>query len=107
MTKSINHNKDVADTLRGLARALHRIGVIDKTNMRRFDESCLTPVHVFSAEQLRALREREQVSQAVFAKYLNVSTDYISKCERGERTPQGSTLKLLLLVERKGLEAIA
>lgn len=75
--------------------------------MKHFDESCLTPIHDFTPEQIRALREREEVSQSVFANYLNVTTDFISKCERGKRKPNGGTLKLLLLVERKGLEAIA
>ena len=107
MTKTKTYKSDVANTIHGLANALHTIGAIDKKTMRRFDESCLTPIHPFSAEELRALREREEVSQSVFAHYLNVTTDYISKCERGERRPQGGTLKLLLLVERNGLEAIA
>ncbi|MEI7669121.1 MAG: DNA-binding transcriptional regulator [Pseudomonadota bacterium] len=107
MTKNRTYRSDAANTIHGLATALHKIGAINKKTMRRFDESCLTPIHQFSAEELRALREREEVSQSVFANYLNVTTDYISKCERGERKPQGGTLKLLLLVERKGLEAIA
>ncbi|WP_244511061.1 hypothetical protein [Magnetospirillum fulvum] len=40
---------------------LHEAGLIDKETMRRFDESCLTPVRKFTAEEIRALREREQV----------------------------------------------
>lgn len=102
--KSVN---DVDDTIHGLASALLKIGAIDKRTMRRFDKNALTPVHTFTPKQLRALREREKVSQAVLADYLNVSTDFISKCERGERRPDGGTLKLLVLVEHKGLEAIA
>jgi len=43
--------------------------VIDKQTMRHFDETCLTPVHEFTAEEIRALREREQVSQTVFANH--------------------------------------
>ena len=51
--------------------------------------------------------ERERVSQAVFALYLNVSTGLISQWERGEKHPAGTSLKLLALVQEKGLEAIA
>jgi putative transcriptional regulator len=82
-------------------------GVINKQTMRHFDQSCLTPVHAFTAEEIRALREREDVSQTVFAHYLNVSKDSVSQWERGEKHPAGSTLKLLSLVDKKGLEAIA
>ena len=82
-------------------------GVIDKQTMRHFDESCLTPVHGFTGEEIRALREREEVSQTVFAHYLNVTKDSVSQWERGQKKPAGASLKLLLLVERKGLAAIA
>jgi|CXWL01.1.fsa_nt_gi putative transcriptional regulator len=104
--KNKSHN-GIDDTIHGLASALLNIGAIDKKTMRRFDKNALTPVHEFTPKQLRALREREKVSQAVLADYLNVSTDFISKCERGERRPDGGTLKLLVLLEHKGLEAIA
>ena len=77
-------------------------GVIDKKTMRSFDESCLTPIHDFTGEEIRALRECEEVSQTVFAHYLNVTKDYISKRERGEKKPAGPSLKLLSLIERKG-----
>ncbi len=82
-------------------------GVIDKQTMRHFDESCLTRVHGFTGEEIRALREREEVSQTVFARYLNVTKDSVSQWERGQKKPAGASLKLLSLVERKGLEAIA
>jgi putative transcriptional regulator len=75
--------------------------------MRQFDESCLTPIHEFTPEEIQALREREQVSQTVFAHYLNVSKDSVSRWERGDKRPDGPSLKLLSLVEKKGLAAIA
>ena len=75
--------------------------------MRRFDESCLTPVHEFTATEIRTLRQREEVSQTVFAHYLNVTKDLVSQWERGQKKPAGASMKLLSLVERKGLEAIA
>lgn len=86
---------------------LHRIGLVDKATMRDFDALCLTPVEPMSPEEIRALREREQVSQPVFAHYLNVRKDAVSKWERGEKRPDGPSLKLLNLVRAKGLQAIA
>ncbi len=89
------------------ASDLHDAGVMDKRTLRKFDELCLTPVRPMPAEEIRALRERERVSQAVFARYLNVSTGLISQWERGEKHPAGASLKLLTLIQKKGLEAIA
>lgn len=57
------------------AEDLNSAGLMDKQTMREFDEACLTPVHTLSAEEIRALREREGASQPVFARYLNVTLD--------------------------------
>jgi putative transcriptional regulator len=89
------------------AAGLHKAGVIDKATMREFDALCLTPVELLSPAEIRALREREQVSQPVFAHYLNVRKDAVSKWERGDKRPDGPSLKLLNLVKAKGLRAIA
>jgi putative transcriptional regulator len=107
MAKPRKYKTNVKAAIHEIATGLHEATLIDKQTMRRFDESCLTPVHPFSARQIRALREREEVSQSIFASYLNVTKDSVSKWERGEKKPAGPSLKLLSLVERKGLEAIA
>ena len=54
------------------AEGLHATGLMNKQTMRGFDEACLTPVRLLTAGEIRALREREGASQAVFARYLNV-----------------------------------
>ncbi|QPK64102.1 DNA-binding transcriptional regulator [Methylomonas sp. LL1] len=89
------------------AEGLHEAGIMDKRTMREFDEMCLTPVKPLQPEEIRALRQREQASQAVFARHLNVTTGLVSQWERGEKHPKGASLKLLSLVAKKGLEAIA
>ncbi len=68
---------------------------------------CLTPVEEMGPEDIRALRLRENASQAVFARYLNVTTGLVSQWERGEKRPRGASLKLLTLVEKNGLTAVA
>jgi putative transcriptional regulator len=93
--------------IHGTAADLHAAGLVDKRTMREFDEACLTPVRSFRPEEIRALREREGASQAVFARYLNVTTGLVSQWERGEKRPQGASLKLLTLVARNGLAAVA
>lgn len=87
--------------------ALHEIGAIDKSTMRQFDESCLTPVMELSPEEIRTLRAREQATQQVFARYLNVSKNLVSDWERGVKKPGGPALRLLTVVHKNGLQAIA
>ena len=89
------------------AEDLHAAGVMEKQTLREFDALCLTPVRSLKPEEIRSLRLREGASQAVFARYLNVTTGLVSQWERGEKHPQGASLKLLNLVERKGLSAVA
>jgi putative transcriptional regulator len=89
------------------AEGLHAAGLMDKQTMRNFDEACLTPVRPLSPQEIRGLREREGASQAVFARYLNVTTGLVSQWERGEKHPQGSSLKLLSLVAKHGLNTVA
>jgi putative transcriptional regulator len=89
------------------AEDLHSAGLIDKQTMRKFDEACLTQVKPLAAGEIRALREKEGASQAVFARYLNVTTSLVSQWERGQKQPQGASLKLLSLVAKNGLDAVA
>ncbi len=89
------------------ARGLHKAGGMDKITMREFDALCLTPIQNMTPKKIKALRKREKTSQHVFAAYLNVTPGLVSKWERGEKKPQGATLKLLTLVEKKGLEIVA
>ena len=105
MTK--RYRSEALAAIHETAEGLHGVGLMDKQTMRKFDERCLTPVRPLTADEIRALREREGASQAVFARYLNVTTGLISQWERGERHPQGASLKLLSLVARNGLLTVA
>jgi putative transcriptional regulator len=89
------------------AEDLYEAGLMEKRTMREFDVLCLTPISPLKPEEIRDIRERENVSQVVFANYLNVSKGIVSQWERGEKRPSGASLKLLSLVEKKGLSAIS
>ena len=101
------YKSEVKASIHEIASGLRTLRMIDKQTMRRFDESCLTPIQGFTAEEIRELREREDVSQSVFAHYLNVSKDTVAKWERSAKHPAGPSLKLLSLVKKKGLAGIA
>lgn len=93
---SKKYRTDAMAAIHETMAALHDAGAIDKRTMRGFDEACLPPI-----------RERDHISQAVFANYLNVTTSLVSKWERGEKRPSGASLKLLALVEKNGRAAVA
>jgi putative transcriptional regulator len=101
------YRSEAIKSIHQTAADLRRAGLLPQRTMREFDELCLTAIQPMSAQQIRALRRRERVSQAVFARHLNVTTGLVSQWERGEKHPRGPSLKLLSLVHRKGLNAIA
>ena len=109
MTKKTTRRKPskIMAVVHKTTAGLHAAGVLEQATMREFDALCLTPAEPMKPEEIRALRQREQVSQPVFAHYLNVRKDAVSKWERGEKRPDGPSLKLLNLVKTKGLKAIA
>jgi putative transcriptional regulator len=89
------------------ARDLHDAGAMDAVTMRRFDVLCLPPVGRIKAADIRRIRKEANVSQAVFAAVLNVGKATVAAWEQGGKQPSGAALKLLDLVERKGLSALA
>jgi putative transcriptional regulator len=98
--------KKILETVHETAKGLHRAGVMDAKTMREFDALCLPPVKNLSPAQIKRLRTRNKASQAVFAAYLNTSPSTVQKWEQGQKKPNGPSLKLLNLIEQKGLEAL-
>jgi putative transcriptional regulator len=78
------YRSDALAAVHETALGLTEAGVMDKRTMKAFDEMCLTPVKELTAKQIRQIRMREKASQAVFARYLNVTTGLVSQWERGE-----------------------
>lgn len=99
--------KAILETVYKTARGLHDAGLMDTKTMREFDVLCLPKVKEYSPTQIKRIRERNKASQAVFAAYLNTSVSTIQKWERGEKKPNGPSLKLLNLIETKGLQVLA
>ena len=99
--------KKILDAVHDTAKGVHKAGVMDTKTMHEFDALCLTPVKNLSAAQIKRLRKRNKASQAVFAAYLNTSPSTVQKWEQGQKKPNGPSLKLLNLVQDKGLEALA
>ncbi len=107
MNKARKYKSDAFEAIHSSASALYKVGVIDKTTMRSFDDSCLTMPAEFDAADIKALREKNHVSQPVFARYLNTSESTVQKWETGAKRPSGLALKLLSVVEKHGLRVLS
>ena len=100
------NSKTILNAVHETARGLHKAGAMDAATMREFDDLCPPPVRHYSAGQIKRLRLRCKASQAVFAAYLNTSPSTVQKWEQGRKQPGCASLKLLNLVDRKGLAAL-
>jgi putative transcriptional regulator len=78
----------------------------DKITMRILGDKAPAKPAPLEPDEIRRLRENAGMSQAVFARYLNLTTGYLSQLERGAKRPTGAALALLHVIRRKGIEAI-
>lgn len=97
------YESPVLATVHETIEDLYEIGLVDEVKMREFDEACLVPVEPINAAAICALRAREDVSQIVLAHHLGVPLCTVERWERGEEEPGGAALRLLALIDRKGL----
>lgn len=88
------------------AHDLHGAGVMDEVTMREFDAMALPPVKQYTPAQIKRIRMNNKVSQPVFAAFLNASPSTVKSWEQGDKHPKGATLRLLEIVDRKGLIAL-
>ena len=102
MTKS-----RILEAVHETATGMFEAGVMNQVTMREFDILCLPKIEKLEPQKIKAIRETAQVSQAVFAAVLNTSVSTVQKWEIGQKRPSGTALKLLHIVEKRGLEAIA
>ena len=102
----------LAKALLETAADMRKAGVLDPTaydkiTMRHLGSQRAPKVVTITAEQIRTMRQRANMSQAVFARYLNLTAGYVSQLERGAKQPTGAALALLNVIKRKGIEAIS
>jgi putative transcriptional regulator len=93
------------------ANEMRGAGIIDaagheKITLRHLGGKPGPATDAITGDEIRSLRERAHLSQAVFARYLNLTVGYVSQLERGAKQPTGPALVLLNVIRRKGIEAI-
>ena len=101
----------LTEALLEMAEDQHRIGIMDdaayrKITLRHLGKNLPSPSEPLTGAEIRAIREKANLSQAAFALYLNLTVGYVSQLERGVKQPKGPALTLLNVIRRKGLEAI-
>lgn len=106
MTAKRKYRSDVSEAIHASAAMLHKVGVLDKATMRDFDARHLAVPDVIEPAQIKQIREANNVSQPVFARYLNTSESTVEKWETGAKRPSGMALKLLSVVRKHGLDVL-
>ncbi len=102
-----HYKSDAFEAMHNSAGAIYKAGTIDKTTMRRFDDSCLAVPAEIAPADIERLRESHHVSQPVLARSLNTSESTVEKWEAGAKKPSGMAQKLLAIVQKHGLQVLA
>ena len=108
MTKKTS---SLTEALLETAADMHRLGVMDegthrKITVRHLNALPLSTAEPITGDEIRTLREREHLSQAALARFLNLTVGYVSQLERGIKQPKGPALTLLNVIRRKGIQVI-
>lgn len=101
----------LTEALLETAADMHGVGLMSDAAYRQITIRHLGPqapptAKPISARQIRSLRENANLSQAAFARYLNLTPGYVSQLERGAKQPKGPALALLNVIRRKGVEVV-
>lgn len=97
----------ILDVVHESAKAMHSVGAIDAITMKNYDTLCLPPVKQLSPMEIKAIRLKGKLSQPIFALVLNTSVSTIKQWEQGDKKPSGIALKLLNLIQKKGIGILA
>ena len=97
---------EILDIAHDMARDLEKVGAMDEITMRKLDALCLPPKQPLKPNDIRRIRTANRVSQAVFAAFLGIGKTTVQQWEQGQKKPSGPALRLLDLIDRKGLAAL-
>lgn len=98
---------ELLDMAQEMGNDLFKVGAMDIVTKRQLDALCLPEKRVFKPIEIRRIRKRNRVSQAVFASVLGTGKTTVQHWEQGVKTPSGMACRLLDLVDRKGLSVFA
>jgi len=96
----------ILDSVKEGVTDLHNAGLVDDVTMKNIESLCIPEVKEYDAGHIANLRKRLKLSQAAFARFLNISPSTIRQWETGAKNPSGACQKLLNLADRKGLAGL-
>ena len=105
MKSKFGFKSNIKEAIYSSACPLHRIGVMAKTVMRSFDDSCLAVTPEFKPAQIRKMQIASKITQPLFARHLNTSESNVEKWQTGDKQPSGAALKFLAIVQEHGVKA--
>ena len=106
MAIKAKYKSEAFEAIRTAAAAVHKVGAISKATMRHFDAAALVESEPLTPSQIKKIREKTRLSQAVFARRLNISSSTVEKWEIGAKRPNGLALKMLAVVKKHGLSVL-
>jgi len=106
MVQKRRYKNDASEAILSAAEALAKVGALEKSTLRNFDARHLVVPDALPPLQIKQIREANNVSQPVFARYLNTSESTVEKWETGAKRPSGMALKLLTIVQKHGLQIL-
>ncbi|MFJ2976007.1 helix-turn-helix domain-containing protein [Kluyvera sp. NPDC087067] len=106
MTTKNKHKSPAFEAIHSAAAGLFSVDAIPQETMRNFDKTCISQVQNLQPIEIKAMREKLNISQPIFARYLNTSVSTIQKWETGAKRPSGMSLKLLSVVQKHGLKVL-
>ena len=98
---------DRLERMQAMAQRCSDNGSIDQLTMRKIDALAMSAKREeMTAARIQKLRQRERISQAVLATVLNMSSESVQRWEQGKTKPQGAALRLLNIIDEKGIAAV-
>jgi putative transcriptional regulator len=79
---------------------------LSKATVAELEQLDIPDAKMFSPKQIKQIRDRVRVSQGVFAALLNVNPSTVQKWEQGKVKPQNAALRLLNIIDAKGIDVL-
>lgn len=92
----------VLETMEGL----YKRGRVTEITLREVKALALEDVKPYAPKSIAKLRRKLKLSQAALARFINTSVTTVQKWEQGVKKPSGPALKLLHIIDEKGLAGV-
>ncbi len=97
---------DIREMILETMEGFHKAGTVNEITLRDVKAMCLPKLKPYTNGAIVKIRKKLKLSQAALAMFLNTSASTIQKWEQGDKKPSGPSLKLLHLIDEKGLMGI-